>query len=510
MKTLGCGKFTATMAALTALTHCFLAVLHGGPVAVPDVSAYLSVAQWSAGGVLPDPLHFFPGYGIILTPLGWLPGNDLHTVALIVNALLAGGCVIGAASLAQSYEKGPFIAGVATLVAVLHPSLSTSSRIAWPETVLTAVLLTIALLLRKRSWLLASLIAGLSLAIHPRAIVIVIALAVLGALARRVRTVSGGLTIGVLISGLCVYMTGAWPWTRIDAATSPRNGYGLAETISGQWIAITATSGALASIGLVVAIQTIWKRPELSAETFLALSALGMITLGGIALAGSERADTLLYGRYIGPWVVPLTVLGLVAIHQRRVTRQSILTVATLTMFSFGVVLVAAEAQTQGARRIMTLGLGAIWWLFDGRLIPTLFVAASVAFLGLLSARKCFPVPIAIVVALAISSTVSNHHHLHKVGEIADGQAASSQLVPDAVSCLSHDVSAKSYALWLYRLQLPDIDHVQVDIAAGERPCSNYVVATDHLRTHCPEAKLLGDEPRAKWSMWEYPAQSCS
>ena len=510
MRPIGRPNYLWAIAGLTSLTHCVLGILHGGPVAVPDVSAYLSVAQWSAGGLLPDPLHFFPGYGIILIPLGWLPGGDLHTAALIFNALLAGGCVIGTASLAHSYVKGPFIAGIATLVAVLHPSLSTSSRIAWPETVMTAVLLTIALLLRNRSWLLASLIAGLSLAIHPRAIVIVIALTVLGALARHVRAVTGGLTIGVLISGLCVYMTGAWPWTRIDVATSPRNGYGLAETISGQWIALTATSGALASIGLVVAIQKLWKRSEISAESFLALSALGMIALGGIALAGSERADTLLYGRYIGPWVVPLTVLGLVAIHQRRVTRQSILTVVALTMISFGVVLVAAEAQTQGARRIMTLGLGAIWWLFDGRLIPTLFVAGSLAFLGLLSARKYFPVPIAIVVALAISSTVSNHHHLHKVGEIADGQATSSQLVPDAVSCLSHDVSAKSYALWLYRLQLPDIDHVRVDIAAGEKPCSNYVVATDQLRTHCPEAKMLGDEPRGKWSMWEYPAQSCS
>ena len=148
--------------------------------------------------------------------------------------------------------------------------------------------------------------------------------------------------------------------------------------------------------------------------------------------------------------------------------------------------------------------------LFDDRLIPTLVAATSIALIGTLWARRNLSVPVALFVMVALCSTISNHSHLHKVGQIADGQASTAQLVPDAVSCLSHDVSTKSYALWLYRLQLPDIDHVRVDIAAGEKPCSNYVVATDHLRTHCPEAKLLGDEPRAKWSMWEYPAQSCS
>ena len=123
MKLYGCGKSVAIIAALTALTHCLVASVHGGPVAVPDVSAYLSVPQWLAGGVLPDPLHFFPGYGFLLAPAGWLDGADLHSVALVFNGLLAGGCVVGAALLANSYGRAPYLAVIAASLAALHPSL---------------------------------------------------------------------------------------------------------------------------------------------------------------------------------------------------------------------------------------------------------------------------------------------------------------------------------------------------------------------------------------------------
>ena len=502
-------RFPTLVAALVAGVHTLIALTHGGPVAVPDVSAYLSVAQWATGGIIPDPLHFFPGYGLLLAPVGWLSGADLHTAALILNGLFAASCVLGAASLAQSYGNSRHIGAVAALLAALHPSLSTASRIAWPETLLTASLLVIGLLLRDRSWALAGVVAGLSFAIHPRAIVIIIAISVVGGLSGRARRVIGGLTVGVSISGFCVYLTKAWPWSRVEAAISPGSGGGLAETISGQWLVFTATSGALAAVGLLMGLQKIWKGPERSSESFLALSALGMIALGGIALAGSDRADTLLYGRYVGPWVVPLTVIGLVALNSRTVTRRVVLIGSALTVIGFVVVFFSGEEQMQGARRIMTLGLGAIWSLFDNRLAPTLFFATAAALLGILCARIHLLIPVAICAVLAIGSTVSNHYHLHDVGQIADGQASTAELVPAGSSCLSHDVSTKSYALWLYRLELPEIDHQRVDISNGDKPCGRYVVATDDILTTCGNAKRLGAEPQAKWSMWLYPSMGC-
>ena len=105
---------------------------HGGPVAVPDVSAYLSVSQWFAGGVLPDPLHFFPGYGMLLAPVGWLSGSALHDGALVFNGMLAGCCVFGAATLAGKCGGSSTVTtGVAALAAG-PPSISMASRSAWP------------------------------------------------------------------------------------------------------------------------------------------------------------------------------------------------------------------------------------------------------------------------------------------------------------------------------------------------------------------------------------------
>ena len=184
--------------------------------------------------------------------------------------------------------------------------------------------------------------------------------------------------------------------------------------------------------------------------------------------------------------------------------------ISALTLVGFVIVFYSVDDQIQGARRIMTLGLGAIWMLFDNRVIPTLLLACSVALLGALWARKTVSVPVVLFVVLAFCSTIGNHRHLHKVGQIADGQASTAQLVPSSELCLAHDKSTKSYALWLYRLELPDIDHVRVDIAGNEKPCGNYVVATDHISSHCPDVKKIGDEPRAKWSMWRYLSAGCS
>ena len=78
-----------TVVIATALHHVIVGVLHGGPVAVPDVSAYLSVSQWVHGGDLPSPLPFFPAYGLLLSPFGFLSGASLHSVALGFNGLCA-------------------------------------------------------------------------------------------------------------------------------------------------------------------------------------------------------------------------------------------------------------------------------------------------------------------------------------------------------------------------------------------------------------------------------------
>ena len=47
--------------------HLITAMAAGGPVAVPDVPAYLGIAQWVGGdGLAPESIPFQPGYGLLL------------------------------------------------------------------------------------------------------------------------------------------------------------------------------------------------------------------------------------------------------------------------------------------------------------------------------------------------------------------------------------------------------------------------------------------------------------
>ena len=509
MKVLGRNNHVVAIAAGTAAVHWFVAMWHGGPVAVPDVSAYLSVAQWVAGGVLPEPLHFFPGYGVVLAPVSWLSGSALHTAALILNGVLAGCCVLGAATLARKCGGSSRVAVGAAALAAVHPSISAASRIAWPETLLTAVLFAVALLIWRDSWRLASLSASLAVAVHPRAVVLIIAVFLLAVADRRVRPALSGAIPGLAISALLLHLTASWPWARVDAARSLGEGLGPLPTMSGQWIALSGTSVGLAALGLIVSLRGMRNRTEPAAVTFLGLSATGMLILGGWALAGSDRVDTLLYSRYIGPWVVPLTIVGLVAVVRGSLTRLTVLGALAPTIVGLVVVFIASGDATGDARRIMTLGLGAVWAMFNGRFFPTLFVAVMLAVIGVSCARRGPLIPLVVVFALAISSTVTNHYHLHQVGQIADGQVSTAALVPNDIDCLGHDASTKSYALWLYRLQLPDLHHRRVDLTSGTPPCSSHVVAADDALTHCRGAELLATEPRAKWGMWRYPSPGC-
>jgi hypothetical protein len=265
----------------------------------------------------------------------------------------------------------------------------------------------------------------------------------------------------------------------------------------------------MAALGIFVGLRAFQNRKGSAPCAFMAVSALGMLLLGGWVLAGSARIDTLMYGRYMGPWVVPLTVIGIAAVGQQAVrTREQIFAVLLVTA-SIITVISASGAVNLEVRRIMTLSLSSLWATFDARLIPVALTAGLIAVVGLASVRRGPLIPLALVVMIAAPSTVINHLHLHGVGQIADGQASTSDLVPDHVSCLAHDTSTKNYAIWLYRLELPEIQHQRVDLVGGEEPCSSYVIAATNAFEQCGDITLLGLEPRARWGLWHISDQGC-
>lgn len=494
----------------TAVGHVVVALTHGGPVAVPDVSAYLSVSQWLYGGVLPDGLAYHPGYGFLLGLFGGLTGSDLHTAALITNGVIAGICVLMVTRLMERHGAPQWAILCAALVAALHPSMSAASRIAWPETALVAVLLALGLLVDQDKWTWAGAAAGVSLVLHPRALVIVGAVVVVAVVERRVRQTLRGGVPALVVAGLLLQVTGSWPSARINAAQTLGDGPDPLTTIAGQWLALGAGTGGLALIGLTVAAVTFLKRSWPPSGALLCVSAVGMLVLGGWVLAGSARMDTILYGRYIGPWAVPLTVVGLAAVCRGAVTRRLVMALSVSTLAAALLTAAISSQVTDPGRRIMTLGLGFFWHVFDGRLTLVILLSLVVVLAGIFGSQRSSLIPLTLFGLLALASTIVNHVHLHEVGRIADGQVSTAQSVPPDVTCLAHDISSKSYAMWLYRLELPDIDHRRVNLSAGEEPCGRYVVAAITALDDCDGAKLVGTEPRANWGLWKYPSQVCN
>jgi hypothetical protein len=454
-------------------------------------------------------LAFHPGYGFIVGPFGFLTGSKLHLAALIINAMVAGGAVILTAALCRCLGGTRRLQNVAAIVAVLHPSLTAASRIGWPETALVVVLLAVALLADKAQWLAAGVAAGLAVSLHPRAIVIVVGVLLAASLQKKIFTAVSGVAIGFVPTCAMIWVTDAWPSDRLEAATNLGDGVSPLATIAGQWLVLGAGTGGLALLG----ICSVWWNHQIrrasASVTIIASSAVGMLILGGWVLAGSDRIDTLMYSRYIGPWAVPLTVLGLVTVNRKALGWWPISMVAALTGTSLWLSLSERSETTELPRRIMTLDVGVLWESLDQKLVIVGLVALAIVVVGITGSRYSVWVPLLLLFLVAVPSTVLNHQHLHKVGQIADGQATSAQLVPTSVSCLSHDQSVKSYAIWLYKLELPQIEHHRIDLSQGQLPCDRYVIADTSFVDTCFGATLVHKEPRASWGLVVYPAQGC-
>lgn len=604
----GAGVVLAVLAA-----HLRTAVAAGGPVAVPDIPAYLGIAQWVGGdGLALRDIPFQPGYGLLIAPLVAVSrvslletqGEVMHYLALVVNSLAATAAVVVAGRLGLVGSRRWWVAGAAGLLAAAHPSLSSASRIAWPETLLTLAVLAVALAVgfaatvdgsaaSRRAWARAGLMATLAVALHARMVVLVVAVLLTALLCRIGRRAWSALGAGLLVGGaataVALTLTDAWPTERVSEAAQLDRGAEPFATVSGQLLALGGGTFGLGLVGLVTglgaALWLILRRRDgdsvgsLSATTpplqqqgtapvrpdaltaallCLALGATGAVMLGGWTLTGSERADALLYGRYVDPWAVPLAVAALARFATRQRSRPdapALLGVsAVVAVVACVVVVGAAGGYGAAPRRIMTLSFSPAWSWLDERLSGVAVTALVVTLVGVLLAavtqRGRTPaghgetVPsalppesdtasatartrtanapgvamgmlVAAVLVLGAAATVSNHRHLADVGAVARDQVTAAAAVSDAIeddglACLAHDrTEVPDYAMWLYRLELPEISHERTELDAGGRPCTELVIAHDDLPERCSNARHLVDEPAASWALWQLPEGRC-
>ena len=571
--------------------HLRIAIVAGGPVAVPDVPAYLGIAQWVGGdGLALGHIPFQPGYGLVIAPLVAVAqvslldtqGEVVHYLALVVNSLAAAAAVVVAGRLGLVGSRRWWVAGAAGLIAAVHPSLSAASRIAWPETLLTLFVLVAALAVAfavlhagsaasRRAWARAGLFATLAVALHARMIVLVVAVVATALLCRIGRRAWAALGVGLAAGGtataVALTLTDTWPTERLSEAAQLDRGAEPIATVSGQLLALGGGTAGLGLIGLVAGLgAAIWLArnrsagipdPLTAALLCLALGAIGAVMLGGWTLTGSARADALLYGRYVDPWAVPLVAVTLAQLASRRRSRPNASSLlgasAAVAVIACAVVVGSAGGYDAAPRRIMTLSFSPAWNLFDERLGAVAVVALVVALLGMVLAAVALrgrapvdhgeivasaPAPtsgaatdaarvdaasvpgvamgalVTVVLVLGAVATVSNHRHLADVGAVARDQVVAAGTVADAVddglTCLAHDrASVPEYALWLYRLELPEIDHERVELDYGDRLCSELVVAHDDLAQRCTNARHLVDEPAASWALWHLPERTC-
>ena len=642
----GMGVLLAVLA-----VHLRTAVVAGGPVAVPDIPAYLGIAQWVGGdGLAPGDIPFQPGYGLLMAPLVAISqvsllgtqGEVVHYLALVVNSLAATAAVVVAGRLGLVCSRRWWVAGAAGLIAAVHPSLSSASRIAWPETLLSLAVLIVALAVAaaalhagaaagQRAWARAGLFAALAVALHARMVVLVAAVVLTALLCRIGRRTWAALGMGLVAGGattaVALRFTRTWPTERLSEAAQLDRGAEPILTVGGQLLALGGGTVGLGMIGLVTglgaAIGLARKRrqhaceepcgnhpsavtaadshsridafsqrqsdfaqrrsePLAAALLCLALGALGAAVLGGWTLTGSERADALLYGRYVDPWAVPLAVAALAWLAARPTmprgesatsgigaapcstanprgtlppSGSAVLgTVVAAAVLACAAVVGVAGGYEAAPRRIMTLSFSPAWTWLDDRLNAVAVAALVATLLGVLLAAAAWRARAAIgtggsatsaspptsdaaaddarrhaavaptaalgtlvaaVAVLGAVATVSNHRHLADVGAVARDQVNAAEAVSDAVEddgliCLAHDrTSVPDYALWLYRMELPEIAHERVRLNAGDRPCSQLVIAHDDLAKRCTNARHLVDEPAASWALWHLPGLRC-
>ena len=517
------GQVPWGLALITVSVHTVIAFRHGGPVAVPDIPSYLYPALSATG--LGEPLNtqFHPGLGLMLAPATLLgvTGANLHTAALLLNAAIAAMAIPLAYQLALGLGSSARVAIVACLVCAVFPVFAAGSRTAWPEPLLTIAVLAISVTLISGStqgFFMAGLFATLSVASHPRALVfcsVLIASLALSSYRKNGRPLLLGLTAGAVVTTASLIATSTWLWPRVSASLSTATLDQRLLVTMGQFAAIMGVSCGFAGFALAAA----WRcRGESTgrarAITFNVFGVVAMAVLGGLVLGGGDRPDLVMYGRYVSPFALPLTVIGLCFVAQNMTRR--LLWIAPL--FAWVVCTIGAgwfvEQSDRTYRRIMTLSNGWAWTFASGQARTALLLAIGMGALSaalVMSFPRAFYAATTILIGLCALTAVLNHQKLAEIGGISERQTQLHSAIPKQASCISFDgASTKGYLVWLYRLERPELSFSTIDLRANDKPCGDFVIAGEKALENCSGASVRKSDPDTGWAIWRYPTQGCN
>ena len=525
---------TAGVVVVVATAHLVLSAPLPGPSLLWDGTAYLSVARWLAGEATPylgHLGHYSVGYPLLLVPVVWATSSldGLFDGARLVNAAAIASTVPALALLGERLGGLRRTAALAiAAVAALLPAVAVQSGFEWAESVFAASVVWSAVAAlawaerptNARAVVLALASAGCYL-VHPRGLAVAVATLVVLAVGRQ--RVAGA---AVLVAALA----GAWLLNRwavdtlwnpavqdqsaslVRTITTPSRWDDAARRGAGQlWYGVVATVG-LAAFGALRLVTLARQRPLRGRTLAAGWIVVGVVATFGVAvtkLAAVDRPDQLVYGRYLDPWLVVLTVLGAGAVT---VTRR--LTVVRATgALAVAVLTVNGTGALEGV--VMPLNiLGALAFdltagaRVDVAAITALALIAGAVVAVVLTAIDRHPALVGAVLAIvAVGAGASvAERHVQPFAVDANGSFVLGDVLDlvDEDAPIAYDMAVFD-ARGTNRYQLANRDRrfTFFDSRRGEVPAHDLVVAGKDLATPpAPGARPVFPEPHRVQVLW--------
>lgn len=547
---------------------------------VADEPGQLAMARWLAGGTrwnMFDHSTWRPGYSALLAPAFWIvdTGEGAVRAALTLNAVLAG---VSAAILVRLLARwtvtwtdadgrptiGPWAcAGTATVVAVA-PAAIAASAYTWAEAMVTCTFLATLWWTQRfvdtgrlGHALTATLAAAVAMTTHGRSLallptVVLVAALLLVVRGRRYAAAAAVAGYGALLGVASLWFTdwvhdAVWdapgevntPGTVIERRDAP---VALLDSFVGQaWYQLVASVG-MVGVGAAVVLLSWWRPARYldrrSAAVLVTLTAPLVLT-SVTFMADRDRADQLVYGRYVDAVVWPLAAIGIVAVvrlfatsapDRDRATADGCSPLLPTVVAAAGVLTGLVVAWRHGDQlagdvglRMMVPGLLPYIGAEDG--VPVLTIAAIAAAVPLAiallarrgSGRGVLP---ALVLALAVGlvwSGVRVHEAQARAlnsWDISESVARVDSLVPDGepigVVIVPDDeqprvpyvVQRQRYQI--YQLYLPHREVVWE--RTPQRLTSTFVFApTSYPPLVDAGGRIIWGDPAVRVALWELP-----
>ena len=550
---------------------------------VADEPGQLAMARWISGGTrwsMFDHSTWRPGFSLLLAPAYWFvdSGEGIVRAALTLNAVLAG---VSAAILTRLLVRwtaawqapdgraavGPWSCAAIAVAVAIAPAAIAASAYTWAEAMVTCTFLATVWWSQRFvdsgrliHALAATLAAALAMTTHGRSLALLPMVIAMGAavLAVRRRWIAAAAIVGYgSLLGLASMWLTRWvhaavwdqptdintPGTVVERLDAP---VALADSFIGQsWYQLVASLG-MVGIGAGVVLGALWRPLDRidrrSAVVLIALIA-PLVMTSVTFMSDRERADQLIYGRYVDAVVWPLVAIGVATIvrsrrdprceHPHRPGVPLFLGVVT-TCGIFGLVVAWRHGdQLAGdvGLRMMVPGLLPYIGGADGVPVLRITAVAMVAIVAMAVATRrgdgragsgrAGLAAVAVVIAAGLAwSGVRVHDAQARVlnsWAIGDEVARIDDIVPDGEPIgvvMVHnserprvDYSSQRQRYQVYQLFLPDREFVWE--RTPQRITTRFVVAPAGTTMLVDAgATVRWGDPKLRMALWELPERS--